>query len=233
MDPRLKDLRRQRRKQRKTLEALMGIRQEQREREKRAVLSEVSRRATPPSLKQSTLLIQTHNKKPERGTRNPPDVAVTTPEFIKEALRDAVQDFEQCLQRSKDDRLLSSTPKGGAKVQRFDLIEDAAGTKCSKFNTFPRSLSSPEDGGGINQQHRQQPQTSTYKMFRQSSNSSLSSISSSSDAVLAGLPSEVPRRYNLDETSSIASITSEMSAQTLRNIREQGRMMGSSVEFDV
>ena len=225
MDPRLKDLRRQRRKQRKTLEALMGIRQEQREREKRAVLSEVSRRATPPSLKQSTLLIQTHNKKPERGTRNPPDVAVTTPEFIKEALRDAVQDFEQCLQRSKDDRLLSSTPKGGAKVQRFDLIEDAP-RATSKFNTFPRSLSSPEDHGGV------KPQTSTYKMFRQSSNSSLSSISSSSDAVLAGLPSEVPRRYNLDETSSIASITSEMSAQTLRNIREQGRM-GSSVEFDV
>ena len=69
-------------------------------------------------------------------------------------------------------------------------------------------------------------QTSTYKMFRQSSNSSLSSISSNSDAaVLAGLPSDVApsRRHNLDETSSIASITSEMSAQTLRSIREQGR----------
>ena len=62
---RLKDLRRQRRKQRKTLEALMGIRQEQRERDKRAVLSDVSRRPTPPSLKQSTLLIQ-HGKKPHQ-----------------------------------------------------------------------------------------------------------------------------------------------------------------------
>ena len=61
---RLKDLRRQRRKQRKTLEALMGIRQEQRERDKRAVLSDVSR-VTPPSLKQSTLLIQ-HGKKPHQ-----------------------------------------------------------------------------------------------------------------------------------------------------------------------
>ena len=106
-----------------------------------------------------------------------------------------------------------------SKVQRFDLIEDAS--KVSKFNTFPRSLSSPEDNGG------QQPkQTSTYKMFRQSSNSSLSSISSSSDAavLLAGLPSDVApstnRHSNLDETSSIASITSEMSAQTLRSIRE-------------
>ena len=84
---------------------------------------------------------------------------VTTPEFIKEALRDAVQDFEQCLQRSKDDRLLSasrttSTPKAGSgRVQRFDLIEDAAGSKLSRFNTFPRSLSSPEDG---NQQQQSQ-----------------------------------------------------------------------------
>ena len=81
-------------------------------------------------------------------------------------------------------------------------------------------------------------QTSTYKMFRQSSNSSLSSISSSSDAVLAGLPSEVPKRYNLDETSSIASLTSEMSAQTLRSIREQGgvdsliNFVGFGVRFE-
>lgn len=78
------------------------------------------------------------------------------------------------------------------------------------------------------------PKTSTYKMFRQSSNSSLSSISSNSDAaVLAGLPSDVApsrRSHNLDETSSIASITSEMSAQTLRSIREQGWMDGFTID---
>ena len=85
---------------------------------------------------------------------------VTTPEFIKEALRDAVQDFEQCLQRSKDDRLClsTSTPKQSSNnkvLQRFDLIEDAS--KVSKFNTFPRSLSSPEDNGG-------QPKQGRYSM---------------------------------------------------------------------
>ena len=176
----------------------MGVRQ----REEKRALSDVARRPTPPSLKQSTLLIQ--HKKQQLPK---PDV-VTTPEFIKEALRDAVQDFEQCLQRSKDDRLLqpkTSTPK----VKMFDLIEDS---KCAKFNTFPRSLSSPED-------NQQQQQTSTYKMFRQSSNSSLSSTSSNSEAVLAGLPSSVPATRDYSE--SIASITSEMSTHTLKNIREQ------------
>ena len=62
------------RKQRKTLEALMGIRQEQRERDKSKIASEVSRRATPPALKQtSTLLIQHGSrKKPNHGNNNPP-----------------------------------------------------------------------------------------------------------------------------------------------------------------
>lgn len=92
----------------------------------------------------------------------PPDV-VTTPEFIKEALRDAVQDFEQCLQRSKDDRLLStSTPRTSKVLQRFDLIEDAS--KVAKFNTFPRSLSSPEDNMGGGGGGQRQPQQGRYSM---------------------------------------------------------------------
>jgi hypothetical protein len=228
---RLKDLRKQRRKQRKTLEALMGIRQEQYRDRERKVKDDIARKNTPPSLKQSTLLIQ--HMTTSRSKQPPPDV-VTTPEFIKEALRDAVQDFELCLARSKDDKLVkTSTPRKGG-IQNFDLLEgDAAGSKLSKFNTFPRALSSPEDN--IKQQ-----QTATYKMFRQSSNSSLSSISTSTsmgatspDAVLAGLPSSVPSRKYLDETESITSITSEMSTHTLKSIREQmARSLGKLKEYE-
>lgn len=51
----------------------MGIRQEQRERDKSKIASEVSRRATPPALKQSTLLIQHGSrKKPNHSNNNPP-----------------------------------------------------------------------------------------------------------------------------------------------------------------
>ena len=201
----------------------MGVRQ----REEKRALSDVARRPTPPSLKQSTLLIQHKRQPPRQQQRQPPPDVVTTPEFIKEALRDAVQDFEQCLQRSKDDRLLASSAAAAApktstpKVKMFDLIEDS---KCAKFNTFPRSLSSPED-------HQLQQQTSTYKMFRQSSNSSLSSISSNSEAVLAGLPSSVPAARDYSE--SIASITSEMSTHTLKNIREQmARSLSKLKEYE-
>ena len=208
---RLKELRKQRRKQRKTLEALMGIRQEQKHQERRVRETPVTktysgiRRLTPPSNNQSQ--------------QPPPDVGKTS-EFIKEALRDAVQDFEQCLERSKeetkqhefeyDNRMTSSTP---------------VVNKCARFNTFPRALSSPDESQNV---------TSTFKLFRPSSNSSISSISTASsalpypfqlspDAVLAGLPSSVPPKLGMDlmDTDSITSITSEMSTNTLKNIREQ------------
>ena len=71
------------------------------------------------------------------------------------------------------------------------------------------------------------------KLYHQS-NSSISSISTSSsalpygsplspDAVLAGLPSSIAPRSSNDqmETDSIASISSDMSTTTLRNVREQ------------
>ena len=51
----------------------MGIRQEQRERDRSKIAAEVSRRATPPALKQtSTLLIQHGRKKPNHSNNNPP-----------------------------------------------------------------------------------------------------------------------------------------------------------------
>ncbi|TRY77840.1 hypothetical protein TCAL_06805 [Tigriopus californicus] len=201
---RLRDLRKQRRKQRKTLEALMGIRQEQRERERKAKIQPVMNSSKTSSNK-PTLNIPT-----KRPSSQPPPDAVRTPEFIKDALKDAMKDFELHLERSKEDR-------PGSRNQEIDLLNlSSSGIKTAKFNTFPRVLSPDEPA-----------MSSSYKMFR-NSNSSLSSISTSSsalplspDAVLAGLPSSVMNKSDQSETESIGSITSDMSTHTLKNIREQ------------
>lgn len=202
---RLRDLRKQRRKQRKTLEALMGIRQEQRERERKAKIQPAMSSSPKNSLNKPSLNIPA-----KRTSSQPPPDAVRTSEFIKDALKDAMKDFELHLERSKEDR-------PGSRNQEIDLLNlSSSGIKTAKFNTFPRVLSPDEPA-----------MSSSYKMFR-NSNSSLSSISTSSsalplspDAVLAGLPSSVMNKSDQSETESIGSITSDMSTHTLKNIREQ------------
>ena len=227
---RLKDLRKQRRKQRKTLEALMGIKQEQKDREKR-----IKEMVKPYKMSSSSPTKETPGTssllKILQGSRQPPPDVVNTPEFIRDALRDAVLDFEQCLERTKEDDQLRASKVGA--LQSFDLLNVASSTpKCSKFNTFPRSLSSPDENDESGERGGNgHSVTSTFKMYRNhSSNSSLSSIStassaypyhSTSDAVLAGLPSSIPSNSKDHDTDSITSITSEMSTHTLKNIREQ------------
>ena len=165
---RLKDLRKARRKQRKTLEALMGIRHEQ----ERNKSNNNSRKYITTNVKRVNL----DQKRP-----NPPDL-VQTPKFLRDALKDAVSQFEQTLEGSQVEFTATSTPKN-----------------ASKFNTFPR---------------RDDEATATSV---DASNSSLNS-----DAVfLSSLPSSVLERRNEDDGDSIASISSDMSTHTLKNIREQ------------
>ncbi len=226
---RLRELRKQRRKQRKTLEVLMGIRAEQQS-QKAATSARVTRYATTSGLRRAP---------PARERRPPPPDLVNT-DFVKDALKDAVRDFEHHLERSKEDE-----------------EERRSGTKTARFNTFPRSLSSPDDAAATVAAAADRPagsnQTATFKLFRQSSNSSISSMSSvssaalqghqsnaniySPDAVLSALPSSV--RFgggdggDAAETESIASITSEMSTATLNNIREQmARSLAKLKEYE-
>ena len=143
-----------------------------------------------------------------------PDL-LSTSDFVRDALKDAVSDFEQCLEgtsRSNESQLLHS----------FDLLNVASSTPRTPYsNTFPRHYSSQDESVPL-----------PGRLYRPPSNSSMSSISTSSspDAVLAGLPSSVPAKsgdqFNNLETESIGSINSEMSTATLRNIREQVMIRG-------
>ncbi len=207
---RLKELRRQRRKQRKTLEVLMGIRQEQKEREMRKQPQQLgqNRSSSTPRVSAPSAVGQPLQQ---------PDL-VKTPEFVAEALRDAVCDFERHLERSRVEEERSALGLSGLDLLHSSTPKDSSSsTKCARFNTFPRALSSPDEGGG---NASSSTNISTFKLFRQPSNSSISSASTSPDAVLANLPSSV-RAENNTETESITSITSDMSTGALRNIREQ------------
>merc|ERR1719419_373382 len=197
----LKELKKARRKQRKTLEALMGIKQEQKDREKNLRDNQTSKRHT------------INLKTPPRTLQlDQPDI-INSSELVREALRESMLSFQETLDQYKEpnlsdfDLINTSTPNGGKKV--------------NKFNTFPRNqnLGSPDE-------------MPTGKLSRQLSNSSISSISTSSSALpyntpltpeayLASLPSSVIPKPDEMETNRIGSISSEMSTNTLRNIREQ------------
>ncbi|QQP51747.1 Uncharacterized protein FKW44_013189 [Caligus rogercresseyi] len=181
---RLKDLKRTRRRQRKTLEALMGIKQEQKDREKRLIrdLPNTNRRLSSPFVSeriQDELDFEEDLRRENNGDM-----------FMKEALNDAVRDFERCVAEStlkmNDPRLYN--------------------TSNSASHTFPRSSRDPEDPKSMDRQS--------------SSNSSISSVSSYGPGGVLGNP-EIPASGDRMETESILSISSEMSASTLRNIREQ------------
>ncbi len=278
---RLRELRRQRRKQRKTLEALMGVRksQQQQQQLKATTSASVTRYATTPTggggrgrgrtresnnlaignrkISPSNLVINMGGGGRSRSANSnylPYSTATSSAcssgdEFASEVLRDAVQDFELHLERTKEDER--------------ERERAVAPIKTAKFNTFPRSLSSPAPGDGERgreEERREERiemggggnQTSTFKMFRQPSNSSISSLSTisssqqqqqqqymhnglmsssvqqphhyacpSSPAVLSAVSVPANLDSSADDSESIASITSEMSTAALRNVREQ------------
>lgn len=227
---RLKELRKSRRKQRKQLEALMGFQREQRDKIQQHMAN--MNRVSPPSsnisrsaMQSSTLTFQHRPHTPVR-LQISGDLTPTSELFVKEALQDAVQDFEQCLE------------EGAATVS----------SAKSKYHTFPRHH--------VDHHHQAEPPATPSELrerieklyqLQQSNSSSLSSISTSSSAlpyhvpmspdaaILAGLPSSVRHRSMTEhmETDSIGSITSEMSTTTLRNIREQmARSLSKLKEYE-
>merc|ERR1719499_501683 len=197
----LKELKKARRKQRKTLEALMGIKQEQKDREKNLCDNQTSMRHT------------INLKTPPRTLQlDQPDI-INSSELVREALRESMLSFQETLDQYKEpnlsdfDLINTSTPNGGKKV--------------NKFNTFPRiqNLGSPDE----------MPTGKLSRQLSNSSISSISTSSSAlpyntpltPEAYLASLPSSVIPMADEMETNSIGSISSEMSTTTLRNIREQ------------
>jgi hypothetical protein len=205
----LKELRKQRRKERKTLEALMGIKQEQRDKEKQRILLSMPPAMSPILKKKSP---------PTTLQLSQPDI-IHSSELVREALRESMLSFQETLDQYKEE---------AGDISDFDLISHGitstpAIKTVSKFSTFPRlamNLGSPNDD------------LPGCKLNRHLSNSSISSISTSSSALpyntpltpeayLASLPSSVHAKADEMETSSIVSITSEMSTATLRNVREQ------------
>lgn len=170
---RLKDLRKQRRKQRKTLEALMGMRKD-----KPVFNSNTNGQYHPRPTWTST-------------PKTAPDV-IRTPEFLQEAIRDVVLDFEHCLERSKEN---SST----------------GGKDKFKFNTYPRMPDSSQTS-----EHRL-----LYQHDPGSNTSLNSSISTSSYLSNLPSSVQHKSQTDRFETESIASINSETSTQALKQIREQ------------
>ena len=216
---RLKELRKARRRQRKQLEALMGFQREQRDHINQHIYNINRSKSEDPEESPSRSMQSTTFSFQHTPSRTSP-VAVDlthvhhTSEFMKEALKDAVLDFEQCLKGT-----LGSS-------------DTATPTTKSKYNTFPRNGSGGADLEGSSTLQHSELRERMEKLYHQRSNSSISSISTSSsamlpypspEAVLAGLPSSVPPRSTNDhmETDSIGSISSDMSTTTLRNIREQ------------
>jgi len=203
----LKELKKQRRKERKTLEALMGIKQENKEkqrivREMPPAMSPILQKKSPPTTLQLSQ----------------PDI-IHSSELVREALRESMLSFQETLDKYREE---------AGDISDFDLLSHGvtstpSNNKVTKFSTYPRqvqNLASPNDDlpGG--------------KLSRQLSNSSISSISTSSSALpyntpltpeayLASLPSCVTAKPDEMDTNSIVSISSEMSTATLRNVREQ------------
>merc|ERR1719245_1227891 len=197
-EQKLKELKKARRKQRKTLEALMGIKQEQKDREKRL--------RDPPATSRQTINLKTP---PKTLQLDQPDI-VNSSELVREALRESMLSFQETLDQYKEpnlsdfDLINTSTPNGSKKV--------------NKFNTFPRiqNLGSPDE----------MPTGKLSRQLSNSSISSISTSSSAlpyntpltPEAYLASLPSSVMTKLDEMETASIGSISSDMSTTTLRNI---------------
>ena len=205
----------------------MGMRQKQREEKLRESKPEKRsfspKRPQPPT---SLPLVEMSSVKVENSKKKlVVDVQENTSEFITEALREAVSDFENYLDSSKE-KYERPMYRSAARAQRYRQQQ----LEQQSSSTIANSVSSPDEPG---------PSSSARNNFsrffvHQSSTSSLcSSISTtstanlypnflSSEAVLAELPSSVPIRLAAEcmETDSNVSLNSEMSTNTLRNIRE-------------
>merc|ERR1719167_1589135 len=97
----LKELKKARRKQRKTLEALMGIKQEQKDREKNLRDNQTSKRHT------------INLKTPPRTLQlDQPDI-INSSELVREALRESMLSFQETLDQYKDE---------AGDISDFDLI---------------------------------------------------------------------------------------------------------------
>ena len=243
---RLQDLRQQRRQQRKTLEALMGFRQKQREdkiREggKANKRSLEPKRPQPPntlpllerssssslSSSQSTLKIENSASFLTSMSERKDNAQ----EFITEALREAVSDFESYLDssREKNERPMY---RSAARVQRYRQQQQQLQQQQQQQQRLPTSsaASSPDEP-------MSRTNFSRYFVHQSSTSSLCSSISTTSSAclyplpnypssdaaaLLAELPSSVPAKLAAEcmETDSNVSLNSEMSTNTLRNIRE-------------
>ncbi len=229
---RLKELRRQRRKQRKTLEALMVMQNKQQQHGNKVTSASVTRYATTGSaggVKRSPKPLTVAQVRTRTQQQQHQDTAEI--KFVSEALKDAVEDFEHQLERSIEEEK--------ERMNNADLMS----TRTSRFNTFPRVMSPDLTRAAAASASRadKRSEMSTFKLFRPCSNSSISSVSTisltnnqnnsggnlpaSTDAVLSALPSSVPQQphdsADAMETESIASIASDMSTNTLRNVREQ------------
>ncbi len=189
---RLKDLRRERRRQRKTLEALMGIRAEQQQQQQQQHNAKKLTAATLITIPRPKTISSSIRRAATGAALPPPDV-VSSQFFASDALRDAVTDFEEHLERTREDeRDRAETARRGP-------------------------LSSSTFRGGQN----------SKPLFRHLSNSSISSVSTVSSPVYEQRDFVEPatREQNAEEedeeTESVASITSNMSAGALRSVREQ------------
>ena len=235
----LKELRKERRQQRKTLEALMGIKQEQYRKKRLASKGSQTTSPIPPNVT-STLSFRHTPSAGQSPTPNnlypysshhhissPSPDLIHRDDFIKGALKDAVTDFEYEVstdQRTKDSKIGYSTFPRGV------VFDDAQP---------PHATSTPANGLAHSSGHA--AQAWMQNLMRQTSNSSLSSISTNSSAlpynvnltspdasfILSGVKKPI-HGYDKPgcvgdsmETESITSITSEMSTTTLRNVREQ------------
>merc|ERR1719167_320316 len=206
-------------KERKQLEALMGITQEQKDREKQRLMQDMPPPMSPIMKKKSP---------PTTLQLSQPDI-IHSSELVREALRESMLSFQETLDQYKDE---------AGDISDFDLISGGitstpannVKTKSAKYSTFPRqNLGSPNDDIPVG------------KLSRQLSNSSISSISTSSSALPYNTPltpeaylaSSIQMKPDEMETNSIVSISSEMSTSTLRNVREQmARSLAKLKEYE-
>merc|ERR1712223_1240790 len=193
----LKELKRQRRKERKQLETLMGITQEQKDREKQRLMNDMP----PPMLQLSQ-----------------PDI-IHSSELVREALRESMLSFQETLDQYKDEAgdisdfdLISggitSTPANNVK------------TKSPKYSTFPRqNLGSPNDDIPVGKLSRQLSNSSISSISTSSSalpyNTPLTP-----EAYLASLPSSIQMKPDEMETNSTLRNVREQMARSLAKLKE-------------
>ena len=206
----------------------MGMRQKQREdklkESKPEKRSFSPKRPQPPT---SLPLLETSSVKVETSKKKVV-VKENTSEFITEALREAVSDFENYLDKSSKEKQERPMYRSAARAQRYRQQYQQQQQE-QQSSSIGNSISSPDEPGPSSARNN----FSRFFVHQSSTSSLCSSISTtssanlypnyfSSEAVLAELPSSVPVRLAAEcmETDSNVSLNSEMSTNTLRNIRE-------------